>query len=141
MGESCCQSTAKNADDTVVERGSMQVGDPCDEVPPDDKNLFSIMLDRTAGKKPLGIDVWHSDRHNDSLAVRGFGTSGLVLEWNANNPGREVRLGDKILEVNSVRGCAVDMLGECQQMERPMLKMLVCRGDGGFSPWSPSTAA
>jgi len=68
---------------------------------------YSIVINRTSEKTPLGLDVDYSVE-SDSLPVRAV-TGGLIAAWNAAHPDRRVVENDHIVEVNGDRQ-VVDLL-------------------------------
>jgi len=60
----------------------------------------------------LGTHVDTSD--GNSALIKQIG-AGLIRDWNNMNPGREVRVGDRIVAVNGHRGDARDLMGMCSR--------------------------
>mmetsp|Transcript_34838 Transcript_34838/g.81371 ORF Transcript_34838/g.81371 Transcript_34838/m.81371 type:complete len:306 (-) Transcript_34838:170-1087(-) len=81
---------------------------------------FMVKLDRSKGDS-LGIDVTHTD--GVSLLVENI-TVGLVLEYNCKNAEKRVLAGDRVVEVNGVRGNVTKMLQECRQHQELSLTFL-----------------
>eukprot|EP00927_Polykrikos_kofoidii_P068881 TRINITY_DN64235_c0_g1_i1.p1 TRINITY_DN64235_c0_g1~~TRINITY_DN64235_c0_g1_i1.p1 ORF type:complete len:248 (+),score=51.04 TRINITY_DN64235_c0_g1_i1:66-746(+) len=50
----------------------------------------------------LGLDVHVKKKFEGLLVTQVF--DGPILEWNASNPTKQVQVGDRIVEVNGVRG-------------------------------------
>lgn len=68
---------------------------------------FKVLItksDRVDGK--LGLNV---ARVGQALKVKNI-TEGLIWDWNRQNPDREVRPQDKIVQVNGIRGTADEVL-------------------------------
>jgi len=79
---------------------------------------FIVAIDKRGGGL-LGIDIDHGsgvDLHID--AVQG---DGLVGEWNTSHPGLQVGSGDRIIEVNGLRGDSKKMMKRARTHERLML--------------------
>merc|ERR1711966_159207 len=66
-----------------------------------DDFLYTVIVDKLCGDR-LGIDVDSCD--GETLLIEAVQEGGLVHSWNEQNPGRAVRMGDRILEVNGRRG-------------------------------------
>jgi len=71
---------------------------------------YIVTLTKTSGVT-LGLDV-------DTMAEVGVLpiqaiTGGLVEAWNAENPDTQVCKGDKIIEVNGVRGDGASLVERC----------------------------
>jgi len=82
------------------------------------EGLMRIVLDRTKGDR-LGIDV---DVEGDVLAIVGLG-DGLIDAWNEKHPTLNVKLGDYIVQVNSVGSDADRLIEECKK--RDVLELLI----------------
>lgn len=109
---------------------------------------YNVCLDRSDGAR-LGVDIDHSDA--TTLLVERL-TGGLVLAWNAANPGCCIEEGDRIVAVNSVCGDSASLIGECKKSQVLHLKLrrrAYCapldndpaeerQGIGGASAWPPS---
>eukprot|EP00930_Biecheleria_cincta_P076017 TRINITY_DN6321_c0_g1_i1.p1 TRINITY_DN6321_c0_g1~~TRINITY_DN6321_c0_g1_i1.p1 ORF type:complete len:174 (-),score=39.08 TRINITY_DN6321_c0_g1_i1:682-1203(-) len=85
---------------------------------------FKVALDRTDSAL-LGCDVDRQD--GQTLVLAAITGVGLVTRWNEVNPGNALRPGDRIVEVNGVRGDAAQLLDECRKPQ--VLRMLVQRDD------------
>merc|ERR1719235_1063473 len=81
------------------------------EAAPMSKATFEVFIDHTSGER-LGIDIFHED--GIVLLVTGI-TGGLVGAWNAAHPGQDIKMDDRIVEVNGVRGDSAKILEECKQ--------------------------
>jgi len=64
-----------------------------------------------AAQRSLGISVSYAPR-GTSLLVDEMGSRGLLRVWNSANPGREVEVRDRIVEVNGIRGSPELLLRE-----------------------------
>jgi len=73
--------------------------------------------------RDLGIRVAHAD--GSTLLVNIILAWGLIAEWNAKNPHRQMMVYDVIIEVNGIRGNAQEMLNEIRTNRA--LEFLVCR--------------
>merc|ERR1712146_469145 len=98
-----------------------------------DPEYYQFTIDRSSGGK-LGIDVDHED--NKTLLVESI-SGGLVGDWNTAHPELQVRVGDRIVEVNGLKGDVLKMVEECKKPQ-----LLECRrrrgstiGSETFAPW------
>lgn len=89
--------------------------------PPKSSNEFKITVDKTQGTR-LGVDVDHQD--GQTLLIDAI-TGGLVEKWNTENPGQAVKQGDRIVEVNGIRGDVLQLVDECKKNK--VLEMMVRR--------------
>lgn len=80
---------------------------------------YEVILDRSTGDK-LGIDVDHQD--GVALLIEAI-NGGVVGTWNKANPSKEVQTGDRIVEVNGVRGEAMKLVDECKQQKQLRVKI------------------
>eukprot|EP00747_Dinoflagellata_sp_TGD_P065445 gnl/TRDRNA2_/TRDRNA2_154362_c0_seq1.p1 gnl/TRDRNA2_/TRDRNA2_154362_c0~~gnl/TRDRNA2_/TRDRNA2_154362_c0_seq1.p1 ORF type:complete len:573 (+),score=65.58 gnl/TRDRNA2_/TRDRNA2_154362_c0_seq1:25-1743(+) len=85
---------------------------------------FEVVLDKSDGKM-IGLDV---DPQNEfSLVVMSVGEDpddpGLVQQWNSLHPDKAVQKGDKIVQVNGVRGNVFELRAECKKNEVLTLKL------------------
>jgi len=87
---------------------------------------YQFTIDRSSGGK-LGIDVDHED--NRTLLVESI-SGGLVGDWNIANPLLQVRVGDRIVEVNGLKDDVMKMVEECKK-----LQLLECRVEKGRRHW------
>jgi len=72
--------------------------------------------------KSLGLGL------SPSLRIAEICTEGLILDWNRENPSKQVQQDDQIVEVNGIRGDASAMFEAMQSSET--LQMLIrCTGD------------
>merc|ERR1719221_1013418 len=85
---------------------------------------FCVRLNKVEHGK-LGLDVEHTENSTvlPIVAIKG----GAAEAWNRANPTRALRIGDRILEVNSSRGNLQEMLEVCQR--DAILDLVVSRGD------------
>jgi len=86
------------------------------------KNEFTIVLQKAPGSK-LGVDVDHQD--GMTLLVDAV-TGGLMEAWNSANPEKQVKVGDRIVEVNGCCGDVWQIVEECKKTQE--LVMNVRRG-------------
>eukprot|EP00928_Gymnodinium_smaydae_P099971 TRINITY_DN9692_c0_g1_i1.p1 TRINITY_DN9692_c0_g1~~TRINITY_DN9692_c0_g1_i1.p1 ORF type:complete len:847 (+),score=175.30 TRINITY_DN9692_c0_g1_i1:109-2649(+) len=73
------------------------------------ESLYSIILDKSRGGR-LGAQVDHENGR--TLLIQSIGY-GLLEEWNKFNMDRRVSRGDRIIEVNGIRGDSVRLVNEC----------------------------
>lgn len=85
---------------------------------------FTVRVDRTSGQR-LGVDVRHESA--SILVVKEVTSGGLFQQWNDSHPSAALKVGDRIVAVNGVRGNAVDMVAECEKNQ--MLEFAVQRPD------------
>eukprot|EP00929_Paragymnodinium_shiwhaense_P002061 TRINITY_DN102268_c0_g1_i1.p1 TRINITY_DN102268_c0_g1~~TRINITY_DN102268_c0_g1_i1.p1 ORF type:complete len:873 (+),score=383.49 TRINITY_DN102268_c0_g1_i1:80-2698(+) len=67
--------------------------------------VFTVSVDKTPGSQ-LGF---LSRVDSDAIVVEGVKDTGLLSEWNKDNPTEQVKVGDKIVEINGVRGSGEQM--------------------------------
>lgn len=83
---------------------------------------FIVSLDRSNGK-PLGVDV--DDTDGQSLLLRSLTSDGLLAAYNATaEPSRMIKSGNRIVEVNGVRGSSSALVQECRKA--CMLRLRIC---------------
>lgn len=115
-------SHAKDKDDvesSVIEWDEFERDVDDDQVNPDlsASNVteggedITIIIDRTNGGL-LGVDVDYRD--GESLLVNAV-TGGLIQGWNKTNPFNQVRIGDRVVEVNGIRGNVLQLVDECSR--------------------------
>jgi len=75
----------------------------------DAENERTACIDRS-GEGRLGVKIDDSD--NVSLVIIHVGP-GLIAEWNGEHRDLEISVGDRIVEVNGVRGDAAQIYKEC----------------------------
>jgi hypothetical protein len=85
---------------------------------------FTIHVDRTSGQR-LGVDVRHESA--SILVVKEVTAGGLFQQWNDSHPSTVLKVGDRIVAVNGVRGNAVGMVSECEKSQP--LEFAVQRAD------------
>lgn len=73
---------------------------------------FKIKLKRL-GEKKLGVDVRHT-RNKDTLEIASIVGEGLIVDWNRDHSDLEVKVGDKVVQVNLVSGSSNEMLAAMQ---------------------------
>jgi len=83
---------------------------------------FMVKLDMSDPSEKMGIVV---DFSNDySMIVKSI-NPGLIQRWNLQNPDREVREKDHIVEVNGTRGNAEQLVDACRKQAQ--LQLMVDR--------------
>lgn len=97
-----------------------------------DPAYYTVIIDRTSGDR-LGIDVDHADMK--TLLIEAVNEEGLVHEWNVAHPDSEVRVGDRIVEVNLEHGFsghdAFALLDACKSpvvLNITMMRIFVVEG-------------
>eukprot|EP00747_Dinoflagellata_sp_TGD_P179693 gnl/TRDRNA2_/TRDRNA2_30909_c0_seq1.p1 gnl/TRDRNA2_/TRDRNA2_30909_c0~~gnl/TRDRNA2_/TRDRNA2_30909_c0_seq1.p1 ORF type:complete len:152 (+),score=32.01 gnl/TRDRNA2_/TRDRNA2_30909_c0_seq1:135-590(+) len=85
---------------------------------------YEISLDKRSGTR-LGIDVDHQD--GTTLLIESV-YGGLVERWNDTNPNSKVKQGDRIIEVNGIRGEVFQLADECKKNQ--VLNIKIKRGAG-----------
>eukprot|EP00413_Alexandrium_margalefii_P000169 CAMPEP_0204519440 /NCGR_PEP_ID=MMETSP0661-20131031/4734_1 /ASSEMBLY_ACC=CAM_ASM_000606 /TAXON_ID=109239 /ORGANISM="Alexandrium margalefi, Strain AMGDE01CS-322" /LENGTH=191 /DNA_ID=CAMNT_0051524943 /DNA_START=126 /DNA_END=698 /DNA_ORIENTATION=- len=93
---------------------------------------FSISIDKSTGTR-LGVDVDHQDGH--TLLIDAI-TGGLAEKWNTEHPDCALRQGDRIVEVNGIRGDVLQLVEECKKSKVLSMKVLVA-DRGGWGPHRP----
>mmetsp|Transcript_120484 Transcript_120484/g.236813 ORF Transcript_120484/g.236813 Transcript_120484/m.236813 type:complete len:141 (+) Transcript_120484:76-498(+) len=83
---------------------------------------FTIKLNKTE-RDTLGVDVDHKDER--TLLIEKI-TGGLIGDWNSKNPGKQVKVGDRIVAVNGKRDDVFALVGECRRQGE--LTMMLRRG-------------
>eukprot|EP00931_Biecheleriopsis_adriatica_P057385 TRINITY_DN34031_c0_g1_i1.p1 TRINITY_DN34031_c0_g1~~TRINITY_DN34031_c0_g1_i1.p1 ORF type:complete len:199 (-),score=52.77 TRINITY_DN34031_c0_g1_i1:106-633(-) len=71
---------------------------------------FTMTLDRSSGDT-LGFEVSHRSYGDNDLLVLTVGSEGLVPLWNSRNPGKEVRIGYRLNDVDVVVLTELDKQG------------------------------
>lgn len=85
--------------------------------------LFEVVIEKKPPEKvTLGVDLDFRDRV--TLEIEKINV-GLIAEWNAAKPDKEVKLGDKVISVNGISGDAVKMIQACK--ENDVVKMSIRR--------------
>jgi len=87
---------------------------------------FTIRLERLPDSKGLGVQVHKGNLQYLLVEAIGEDAACLVPSWNNAHKDRQVRVGDKILEVNGISGMS-KMLSECKNQEVKVLEMTVKR--------------
>mmetsp|Transcript_135980 Transcript_135980/g.378989 ORF Transcript_135980/g.378989 Transcript_135980/m.378989 type:complete len:143 (-) Transcript_135980:161-589(-) len=82
---------------------------------------FEVVIDKTNGTR-LGVDVDHQD--GATLLIDAI-TGGLAEKWNTDNADKALKQGDRIIEVNGIRGDVLALVDECKKNK--ILKMTVLR--------------
>eukprot|EP00440_Ansanella_granifera_P046834 gb/GFBE01050714.1/.p1 GENE.gb/GFBE01050714.1/~~gb/GFBE01050714.1/.p1 ORF type:complete len:144 (+),score=48.51 gb/GFBE01050714.1/:1-432(+) len=81
---------------------------------------YAVTLDKSGGQR-LGIDVDHQD--GLTLLVECI-NEGLVQDWNSTaTEDRQVRVGDRITEVNGIRSDITALVDECKNNQILQLKL------------------
>merc|ERR1719320_887813 len=75
------------------------------------EHTYTVKLVRTEASESLGIDLVRNAARI-RLFVVSVKDSGLVAEWNRDNPGRALRFGHEIISVNGERSSADAMFAE-----------------------------
>mmetsp|Transcript_95511 Transcript_95511/g.275167 ORF Transcript_95511/g.275167 Transcript_95511/m.275167 type:complete len:441 (-) Transcript_95511:225-1547(-) len=104
--------------------------------------VFSFTI-RKADETDLGLNVSHQEREK-VLCVEGIRADGAVDAWNRQChggafPGKAVKIGDRIISVNSVSYDPEKMLEECK--EKRLLRLTIFRGDGPLPELTEGAAA
>ena len=86
-----------------------------------------ITLDRSSGRS-LGCRV---GKDCVRLHITNIEESGLVPDWNENNPDLVIETGDIIVKVNGVENDSSEMARECQKEQRLDLRIL--KGSGALT--------
>lgn len=81
---------------------------------------YTVMLDRTDGAM-LGVDVVPGEI-DPILLIEGI-SEGLVQSWNEEHPDLQVAPGDRICEVNGVRGNLKRMIDQCKMNQELQMKI------------------
>jgi len=91
-----------------------------EEVEPGRPNKFRVYIEKGGQKGKLGLDIFQNE---NCLQVNKI-KSGFVKTWNEQNPEKEVRVGDLILEVNGIAGDFDQVLQAI--LKDAVLDMLIC---------------
>lgn len=83
---------------------------------------FAIVLAKSAYQSTLGVDVNMEDGH--IMLITGVCSTGLMVDWNGMNPQYRVEEGDRIVEVNGIRGDTKKMIDRA--VEDPILHIRIC---------------
>eukprot|EP00929_Paragymnodinium_shiwhaense_P008642 TRINITY_DN11259_c0_g1_i1.p1 TRINITY_DN11259_c0_g1~~TRINITY_DN11259_c0_g1_i1.p1 ORF type:complete len:659 (+),score=237.32 TRINITY_DN11259_c0_g1_i1:80-2056(+) len=73
-----------------------------------DSPPFQVTLEQEGGAK-LGVKI---DNHDTHLVVKQVMKAGLVPEYNAENPDKQLSKGDSIIKINGISNNAVEMMKE-----------------------------
>mmetsp|Transcript_5036 Transcript_5036/g.8835 ORF Transcript_5036/g.8835 Transcript_5036/m.8835 type:complete len:447 (-) Transcript_5036:110-1450(-) len=102
--------------------------------PPGGNAEFNVTIDKRHGGTH-GIDIdWSS---GVTLLIEKVNKPGLVASWNAAHPDLEIRDGHSIIEVNGVKGNALNML---EEMKKDQLLNVVIRSSPAGKPEQPVAA-
>lgn len=94
--------------------------------------VFEVLLQKAAGTA-LGLQLDCTDPTAPLIkAVNG----GSAIAWNGAHPGMEVKAGDRVLEVNGIRGNSTQLVHECRTGRE--LRMKLQRG-GEAAAQGPQT--
>merc|ERR1719443_1096331 len=85
--------------------------------------------------RKLGVDVNHSDKVNltvekvEEPTIKEPNNSGLVTDWNRENPTKKVTAGDVIQEINGVANKSDEMIKVCKKspQEVPEFRMKILK--------------
>lgn len=80
---------------------------------------YMIHIDKTSGAV-LGIDCGSTD--GKTLQIDGM-NDGLIAAWNMNNPDTQVKVLDRIVEVNGIRDSDMALLEEMRQQKPLQVKL------------------
>jgi len=92
---------------------------------------FTARLTREAGQL-LGIKANYSDKVTLLVQSVDPEEATVVAAWNRNNPEQAIKVGDRIVEVNDVKGNAQSLLKELT-VESKILECIVRRSTGNQS--------
>mmetsp|Transcript_41999 Transcript_41999/g.130796 ORF Transcript_41999/g.130796 Transcript_41999/m.130796 type:complete len:712 (+) Transcript_41999:138-2273(+) len=101
----------------------------------EEASMFEVTLQKGSDSK-LGMQLDCSD--TSALVIKSVG-GGIVGAWNAQHPGRELKVGDRVLEVNGISGNIAHLVHECRRGQQ--LRMKLQRGGeaaGGQWPACPA---
>lgn len=97
--------------------------------PPRHVNEHMVYLRKVAGEKVgLALRALESFRGGSCLRIVKVDENGLIADWNQQNPDQQVRNGDRILEVNGIRGNSLAMVDACRGCSSLSL-MVRCTSD------------
>mmetsp|Transcript_72627 Transcript_72627/g.126084 ORF Transcript_72627/g.126084 Transcript_72627/m.126084 type:complete len:263 (-) Transcript_72627:100-888(-) len=88
---------------------------------PTQLQVHSVSVTKADGAR-VGLGLNTCD--GATLRIIRVESAGLVPDWNRTHPEQQVRPGDRIVEVNGVKGDANAMLNECK--ERQELQFQIC---------------
>jgi len=80
---------------------------------------FTVEVVKTPESK-LGVDVDHQD--GLTLFVDQV-TDGIIRAWNQQNPEQQVQHGDRIIEINGLRGDVHKLIDECKKSQTLVMKV------------------
>eukprot|EP00930_Biecheleria_cincta_P006585 TRINITY_DN107619_c0_g1_i1.p1 TRINITY_DN107619_c0_g1~~TRINITY_DN107619_c0_g1_i1.p1 ORF type:complete len:153 (-),score=24.74 TRINITY_DN107619_c0_g1_i1:103-531(-) len=83
---------------------------------------YSVTVDKSTGAR-LGIDVDHQD--GESLLIESI-NDGLIKDWNRSGAVEQVRVGDRVVEVNGMRHDVLQLVDQCKKNQ--VLALRICRG-------------
>lgn len=95
----------------------------------DDKQLYTVRLDRSSNKR-LGIDIDVNPKSvnwdGKTLLIKNVLNEGLVAEWNHWNAAEPTKVcsGHRIVEANGCKGDAKVLIGECQKQAALILSIM-----------------
>merc|ERR1739848_670779 len=84
---------------------------------------FEVVLDHSSGEE-LGCDAEYDDEALTIVQVN----DGIVARWNSVNPNLVIGPGDRIIEVNGVRGKPESILAELKQTKTLSVKIERAKG-------------
>eukprot|EP00930_Biecheleria_cincta_P040383 TRINITY_DN27671_c1_g1_i3.p1 TRINITY_DN27671_c1_g1~~TRINITY_DN27671_c1_g1_i3.p1 ORF type:complete len:468 (-),score=61.18 TRINITY_DN27671_c1_g1_i3:711-2114(-) len=79
---------------------------------------LEVVVDKSTGES-LGVDI---EEDNDALVCLKV-RQGLISSWNLVNPHQRVSEGDRIVEVNGVRGESLALINECRRSPALILRI------------------
>eukprot|EP00971_Amphidinium_carterae_P128372 2543017-Amphidinium_carterae.1 len=71
----------------------------------------------------LGLVIYEVNSQVELLHIRDIGT-GVVAEWNSQNPDMAIQVGDRIVEVNGISADPVEMLSSLKRFDLVRLEVL-----------------
>jgi len=95
----------------------------CVTLPNHEMPGIRLRIDKDAGQ--IGMHIV-PEMQKDALSIRKIIEGGLVQQWNAENPMRQIKRCDRIVEVNGQRGTCRDLLTELAE-SKGEVEMLVKR--------------
>jgi len=77
-----------------------------------DAEFMVIELEKNDDIRKLGIDVDVDYEDGTTMLITRV-KEGLIMQWNDNNPEKEVKVGHILVEVNGVKGKSSELLATC----------------------------
>merc|ERR1712032_286046 len=79
---------------------------------------MEFRIDLVKGAEGVGLDLSHAPR-GDTLLIRNLTRKGAIQEWNEKKKSvAQVKRLDRIVEVNSIRGKAAELLAELKSQDK-----------------------